>query len=85
MAADDHARALSMQSGAVSKDAWVVGHGPVDTFSLLKQSGKPVQIRRIGEARPSRAMDNLFWLGRYTERAENLIRILRAIVLRLGR
>ncbi|HEY4125540.1 MAG TPA: circularly permuted type 2 ATP-grasp protein [Rhizomicrobium sp.] len=84
VAADDRARALSMQSGASSKDAWVVGHGPVDTFSLLKQSGKTVQIRRVGDAPPSRAMDNLFWLGRYTERAENLVRILRAVVLRLG-
>ena len=29
-------------------------------------------------------MDNLFWLGRYAERTENLVRVLRAVVLRLG-
>jgi uncharacterized alpha-E superfamily protein len=29
-------------------------------------------------------MDNLFWLGRYVERAENLVRTLRAVVHRLG-
>jgi uncharacterized alpha-E superfamily protein len=29
-------------------------------------------------------MDNLFWLGRYAERAENLARLLRALTLRLG-
>jgi uncharacterized alpha-E superfamily protein len=29
-------------------------------------------------------MDNLFWLARYMERAENLIRVLRAVVLRLA-
>jgi uncharacterized alpha-E superfamily protein len=29
-------------------------------------------------------MDNLFWLGRYAERAEDLVRVLRAVVLRLG-
>ena len=41
-------------------------------------------IRRAGDEAPSRAMDNLFWLGRYVERAENLVRVLRAVVHRLG-
>jgi uncharacterized circularly permuted ATP-grasp superfamily protein/uncharacterized alpha-E superfamily protein len=84
VASDDSTRALSMQSGAVSKDTWVVAAGPVDEFSLLRDSGRPVAIVRTGDAPPSRAMDNLFWLGRYAERAENLVRILRAIVQRLG-
>jgi uncharacterized circularly permuted ATP-grasp superfamily protein/uncharacterized alpha-E superfamily protein len=84
VAPDEGARALSMQSGAISKDAWVLGEGPVDTFTLLRDSDKPVAILRTGNAPPSRAMDNLFWLGRYAERAENLMRVLRAIVLRLG-
>jgi uncharacterized circularly permuted ATP-grasp superfamily protein/uncharacterized alpha-E superfamily protein len=81
---DTQTRSLSMQSGASSKDAWVVGRGPADTFTLLKQTGRTVEIRRVGEAPPSRAMDNLFWLGRYSERAETLVRILRALVLRIN-
>ena len=32
---------------------------------------------------PSRAADNLFWLGRYVERCESTIRLLRAWHLRL--
>lgn len=84
VATDDHARALSMQSGAASKDTWVAAEGTVDRFSLLKDTARPLEIRRIGEAPPSRAMDNLFWLARYAERAENLVRILRALILRLG-
>ena len=84
VAPDDTTRALSMQSGAISKDAWVLADGPVDRFTLLREIGKPVVIQRVGDAPPSRAMDNLFWLGRYAERAENLVRILRAIVQRLG-
>lgn len=84
VAPDDSTRALSMQSGAISKDAWVLAEGPVNPFTLLRESGKAVAIVRAGDAPPSRAMDNLFWLGRYAERAENLVRILRAIVLRLG-
>jgi uncharacterized alpha-E superfamily protein len=43
-----------------------------------------VEIRRSGNEAPSRAMDNLFWLARYAERMENLIRVLRAVVLRLA-
>jgi uncharacterized circularly permuted ATP-grasp superfamily protein/uncharacterized alpha-E superfamily protein len=84
VAADDTVRALSMQSGASSKDAWVLSEAPVDNFSLLGNQGRPVEIKRRGESAPSRAMDNLFWLGRYAERTESLVRILRAVAERLG-
>ena len=36
-----------------------------------------VQIRRILGNLPSRAADNLFWLGRYLERAEATLRVVR--------
>ena len=84
IAADSSVRALSMQSGAASKDVWALAAGPVDTFSLLPLPSSRVAIRRAGDEAPSRAMDNLFWLARYAERAENLIRVLRAVVLRLA-
>ena len=35
-------------------------------------AARPVEIKRQGESAPSRAMDNLFWLGRYAERTESL-------------
>jgi uncharacterized circularly permuted ATP-grasp superfamily protein/uncharacterized alpha-E superfamily protein len=82
VAADESANALSMQSGASSKDAWVLSSAPVDQFSLLSDSGKTLEIKRQGEAAPSRAMDNLFWLGRYAERSEAFVRILRAVATR---
>lgn len=84
VAADDTVRALSMQSGASSKDAWVLSSAPVDNFSLLAGSGKTLEIKRQGESAPSRAMDNLFWLGRYAERTESFVRILRAVASRAG-
>jgi uncharacterized alpha-E superfamily protein len=84
IAADDSLRALSMQSGAASKDVWALARGPVDTFSLLRPSSEDVAIRRSGNEAPSRAMDDLFWLARYAERTEHLIRVLRAVVLRLA-
>ncbi len=84
VAADDTMRALSMQSGASSKDAWVISTAPVDNFSLLTGGGRTLEIKRYGEAAPSRAMDNLFWLGRYAERTENFVRILRAVTARIS-
>ncbi len=84
IAADESARALSMQSGAASKDVWALAKGPVDTFSLLRPPSARVEIRRSGNEAPSRAMDNLFWLARYAERTEDLIRVLRAVVIRLA-
>ncbi len=83
MAGDDNVRALSIQSGSPSKDVWVGGRGPAGSVSLLGPPDRAPDIRRIGEAPPSRAMDNLFWLGRYSERAENLARVLRAVIARL--
>jgi uncharacterized circularly permuted ATP-grasp superfamily protein/uncharacterized alpha-E superfamily protein len=82
VAADESASALSMQSGASSKDAWVLSNAPVDPFTLLGNGGRTLEIKRQGEAAPSRAMDNLFWLGRYTERSEAFVRILRAVAAR---
>jgi uncharacterized circularly permuted ATP-grasp superfamily protein/uncharacterized alpha-E superfamily protein len=84
VAADATMNALSMQSGASSKDAWVISAAPVDNFSLLSQGARTLEIKRLGESAPSRAMDNLFWLGRYAERTESLVRILRAVSSRLG-
>jgi uncharacterized circularly permuted ATP-grasp superfamily protein/uncharacterized alpha-E superfamily protein len=84
VAADETVRALSMQSGASSKDAWVLSETPVDPFTLLTAQGRSIEIKRHGESAPSRAMDNLFWLGRYAERTESLVRILRAVAARLG-
>jgi uncharacterized alpha-E superfamily protein len=83
VAADDTVRALSMQSGASSKDAWVISESPVDNFTLLGQGARALDVKRQGESAPSRAMDNLFWLGRYAERTEAFVRILRAVTSRL--
>jgi uncharacterized circularly permuted ATP-grasp superfamily protein/uncharacterized alpha-E superfamily protein len=75
---------VSMQRGGGSKDTWVLSSGPVSTFSLLQAGAVPVELSRAGGDLPSRAADNLFWLGRYAERAEGITRLLRVIVLRLA-
>jgi uncharacterized alpha-E superfamily protein len=72
-----------VQQGGGSKDTWVLSSGEVSTFSLLNQSTDPIEISRGGSDLPSRSADNLFWLGRYTERADGLARLLRGIFLKL--
>jgi uncharacterized circularly permuted ATP-grasp superfamily protein/uncharacterized alpha-E superfamily protein len=74
---------VSMQQGGGSKDTWVLSAGPVSTFSLLRQTPGPVELSRGGGDLPSRVADNLYWLGRYAERAEGLTRLLRGILVRL--
>jgi uncharacterized circularly permuted ATP-grasp superfamily protein/uncharacterized alpha-E superfamily protein len=76
---------VSMQKGGHSKDAWVVWDGPVDTFSLLRSRHHAVELRRGPVDLPSRVADNLFWLGRYAERAENIARLLRTALSRVRR
>ena len=71
-------RAVSMGEGARAADVWVVSDKTVPTSTLLP-AGDEVRIRRIAGWVPSRAADNLFWLGRYLERAEATLRLIRAL------
>ena len=72
------ARAVSMGDGVQSADVWVVSDKPVSASTLLP-AAEAVRIRRIAGVLPSRAADNLFWLGRYLERAEATLRLIRAL------
>src|SRR4030081_2374842 len=72
------ARAVSMGDGARAADVWVVSDKAVSTTTLLP-AGDTVRGRRLAGWAPSRAADNLFWLGRYLERAEATLRLIRAL------
>jgi uncharacterized circularly permuted ATP-grasp superfamily protein/uncharacterized alpha-E superfamily protein len=72
------ARAVSMGNGARAADVWVVSDKAVLSATLLP-AVDTVRIRRIAGVLPSRAADNLFWLGRYLERAEATLRLIRAL------
>jgi uncharacterized circularly permuted ATP-grasp superfamily protein/uncharacterized alpha-E superfamily protein len=71
---------VSMQRGGTSLDTWVMTDGEVDTFSMLPPALRVQDI--AGRHRPvsSRTAENLFWLGRYTERAEHLVRLARQVL-----
>ncbi|WP_306144860.1 circularly permuted type 2 ATP-grasp protein [Roseibium sp. MMSF_3412] len=76
------ASAIAMQSGGSAADVWIVGTRKLAMDTLLHQSESPFFKSQSG-ALPSRAADNLFWLGRYVERAEGAVRLLRAYHARL--
>jgi uncharacterized circularly permuted ATP-grasp superfamily protein/uncharacterized alpha-E superfamily protein len=72
-----------MTAGHLSKDVWVLSDKPVPPVSLLRGPTAAVELRRSGNDLPSRVADNLFWLGRYMERAEGMVRQLRSVVVRM--
>ncbi len=68
---------LSMQHGSASIDTWVIASGAVDHSSLLPQPLTEVDLVGWRRSVTSRAAESLFWMGRYTERAENAARLAR--------
>ncbi|MCU4179181.1 circularly permuted type 2 ATP-grasp protein [Bosea sp. BH3] len=76
------ARAVNMRNGVRSSDVWVTSSEPVAQVTLLPTPDR-ISIRRITGTLPSRAADNLFWLGRYLERGEATLRLVRALLGRL--
>ncbi|HEV3198909.1 MAG TPA: circularly permuted type 2 ATP-grasp protein [Bryobacteraceae bacterium] len=83
--AEADGQVVSMQRGGRTKDAWVLWDGPTDNFSLLRPRNRPVQLQHAPPELPSRAADNLFWLGRYAERSESIARLLRCLMARVRR
>jgi uncharacterized circularly permuted ATP-grasp superfamily protein/uncharacterized alpha-E superfamily protein len=77
VAAEPENREISSQAGAISKDSWVLAPEPEQIDTLLPQ-GRTAQPR-LQETLPGVAAENLFWLARYAERAEAMIRMFRAI------
>jgi uncharacterized alpha-E superfamily protein len=75
------ARAVSLQRGAATADAWVLARGPVAETTLLPAPER-ILVQRATGLLPSRAADNLFWVGRYVERAEATLRLVRAVMNR---
>ncbi|MBX3594891.1 circularly permuted type 2 ATP-grasp protein [Sphingomonas sp.] len=73
------ARAAVMGEGDWSADVVIHGADPVPPVTLLP-SDDTTQLRRNPGTLPSRVADNLFWLGRYLERGEALLSIIRALL-----
>jgi uncharacterized circularly permuted ATP-grasp superfamily protein/uncharacterized alpha-E superfamily protein len=82
-AASQEVPVVSMQRGGGSKDTWVLSDGQVSAMTLLAQTD-PIRLEPATTELPSRVAENLFWLGRYVERAEHIVRLLRSFMSRLA-
>ena len=78
VAGDEDSRVIAMQRGGRSKDTWVLSEAPVNaSFTLLSQTVTPDQLVDANATLASRAAENLFWFGRYSERCDASVRLLR--------
>lgn len=83
IAGDTSTKVISNQHGGGSKDVWVLSangeHDGEDRRLLPRMSVKHLEV-------PSSLGESLFWLGRYNERCENKVRLVRATLgVRSGR
>lgn len=71
---------VTNQAGGINKDTWVLATEPEKYVSLLTERRQArVAPDRGGEV-PGRVADNMFWAGRYAERAEFTSRLLRLLL-----
>jgi uncharacterized circularly permuted ATP-grasp superfamily protein/uncharacterized alpha-E superfamily protein len=75
--ASDAADIVSMQRGGGSKDVWVLAADRKSIDEVDVANAAPRAAARHDDL-PSRLAENLFWLGRYSERCEGKARLLRA-------
>jgi uncharacterized circularly permuted ATP-grasp superfamily protein/uncharacterized alpha-E superfamily protein len=86
ISADGRYPAVSLQEGAGAKDVWVVGGSPCAPARRRQtgpEAGRTEPAPVPGDM-PSRAADHLFWVGRYAERADAAVRLLRAAASRMS-
>jgi len=79
----DDVYAISLQRGALTADVWIPSKTPRLETTLLPTPDR-ILIQRASGTLPSRAADNLFWLGRYMERTEATLRLVRALLARMS-
>ena len=71
---------ISNQSGATTKDTWVLASEPEPLTGTWLQPGPAVEAIDPMGSISSRTAENLWWLGRYAERAEASSRLLRIVL-----
>lgn len=72
---------ISMQAGCPSKDTWVTATEPERMAEESPSETGHAELEALLVSLPSRVVENLFWLGRYAERAEASLRMLRTVFM----
>ena len=83
VAPDHDSFVVATQAGGISKDTWVLTEEPERSISLWLSPGDELEPHADEGILSSRAGENLFWVGRYSERAEGVARLLRVVLERL--
>lgn len=83
VASSDEQWIVSNQLGATSKDTWVLASEPQRQVSYIEERAAGYTEDQTSDL-PSRVVENLFWLGRYSERAEAGMRLLRTVLIQLN-
>lgn len=71
---------VSNQAGGIAKDTWVIASEPEKQVSLLPTAPVAATVATQPPSLPPRAADNLFWFARYSERAEQSMRLMRTVL-----
>lgn len=77
VSSEENKLVVSNQAGGISKDTWVLATEPEKYVSLLTERRQARLAPDKGGEVPGRVADNMFWVGRYAERAEFISRLLR--------
>jgi uncharacterized circularly permuted ATP-grasp superfamily protein/uncharacterized alpha-E superfamily protein len=70
---------ISSQTGGFSKDAWIISPEPGRLVNVLNETTES-NTETYNDMLPSHAAENLFWVGRYTERVLGNARFLRTVM-----
>ncbi len=82
--AEEKSFLISNQAGAYSKDTWVLASEPERKVSV-SPAVEAVNLQNPAlTSLPSRVVENLFWMGRYAERAESSLRVMRTVFMLLN-
>lgn len=84
VAPEDGMEVISMQRGGLSKDTWIPSNGPQPHATPLTQPLGMIDLLCAGTEVPSRVGENLFWMGRHSERCEASSRLLRTVLTRIS-
>src|SRR5215211_3623105 len=81
---DDKGPLVTSPGGGVTKDVWIVGREPISAPRVVLPRRGTQAVRELlpsvsaAAAMVPRVLSDLFWFGRYAERAEDLLRLVLA-------
>jgi uncharacterized alpha-E superfamily protein len=73
-------RVISNQAGAMGKDVWVLASEPEAEVAYLPPAAAVSDVGGLSR----RAAENLYWFGRYLERAQSSLQLLRMVLAATG-